>query len=61
MSEAITVKGKPLAECSDDELSREWEAGMFFDAQEGLTEQQAARMKALEAEIEKRPPPACED
>ena len=55
MTEAITIKGKPLAECTVNELHAEWEAGMYFDAAEGLSPEQSARLVAIEREMANRP------
>lgn len=46
-----TLNGKPLNECSLDDLSREWNAGMCLDAAQELTDDEAARLRALDKAI----------
>lgn len=50
----ITIKGKPLVSCTDDDLVTEWQAGMWFEAQQGLTPQQLERVQSIEAEMKRR-------
>lgn len=57
MTEEYTIKGKPLSECTDAELCAEWEAGMWFDCQEGLTKAQEAKHLAVEQEMTRRERP----
>lgn len=54
MTDTHTIKGKPLAEASDDDLRAEYDAGQWLDCQEGLTPDQEARLLAVEAEMAKR-------
>lgn len=56
MAETIeyTLNCRPLADATNAELFAEWNAGMFFDAIEGLTEDRAIRLKAIEAEMDRR-------
>ncbi len=49
-----TIKGKPLAECSVEELNTEYDAGNWFECQEGLAPEQERRLIAIETEIERR-------
>lgn len=50
------LNGRPLAEATDEELSKEWNAAMVWESMcEVWTPEDEARMKAIEAEIDRRP------
>jgi hypothetical protein len=52
----IKINGKPLAECSDEEIAREHNAGMCWETMtDHWTEANSARIRALEAEMARRP------
>ncbi len=51
-----TIKGKPLTECTVDELHREWSAGMMLESQsEIFSAEDNARLLAVEREMSSRP------
>lgn len=52
-----TIKGKPLPECSYDELAHEMNNGLVWEAMDGLTKAQQERLTAVERELDKRPLP----
>ena len=51
-----TIKGKPLSECSIQELQTEWSAGMMMESQaEFFTKEDNERLLAVEREMCSRP------
>lgn len=50
-----TLNGKPFSECTTEEIRKEWLAGMWLEAQDGLSEAQSSRMSALGKELDGRP------
>jgi len=51
-----TINGVPIEQCSPDALYREYMAGLRQDAQIGLTEEQEAKLIAIESLL-----PRCND
>ncbi len=50
------IKGKPLSECTVDELHREWSAGMALESQvEFFSKEDNERLMAVEHEMCSRP------
>ncbi len=53
-----TLKGKPLSEATIEELRAEWNEEMWTDVHEGViempTEEQTAKLTAIERELKKR-------
>lgn len=50
------IRGKPLAECTVDELQIEWSAGMIWESQaEFFSKEDSERLLAVEREMCSRP------
>lgn len=52
---------KQIADMTDEELHREWMAGIRLEQECGLTLHEAARLAEIEREVDRRPPVPADD
>ena len=45
---------KPVADMTDEELYSEWQGGMFFECQEGLSDADQSYLTEIEREMDRR-------